>query len=223
MCSWWTTAWGPFSRPAGRGGARIVIVEGHPSALPIALKDADVLLVDDGMAPFLPSDWQAVARKAIKPGARILVHRRSDYQLTELVQAVPITTPAASPREAVPTYVTALMSALALGEVRSVVLVTGHPLPRLTDLSQDPGLVAWTSTLPPDFDLHSADLADYAIGFIMGMARPRSPGDATIETVLRAKLVVNGTLTDVAFRLKLTIDAGQKHRLEIEFPAPALK
>lgn len=73
----------------GSAGHRIVVFEGHPSALPIAARDADVLLVDDGMAPFLQSDWQAVARKAMKPEARILVHRRSDYQLTELVQAAP--------------------------------------------------------------------------------------------------------------------------------------
>lgn len=207
----------------GSVGHRIVVFEGHPSALPIALRDADVLLVDDGMAPFLQSDWQAVAWKAMKPRARIFVHRRSDYKLTELVEAPSNTAPSASPGEAVPTYVTALLSTLALGKVRSVVLVAGRPLPRLTDLSQDPGLVAWTSALPSDFDLHSADVADYAIGYILGLTRSGSSDDATIETVLRAKLVVNGTLADVAFSLKLTTGAGHEHRLEIGFPAPALE
>lgn len=119
------------------------------------------------------------------------------------------------------TYVTALLSTLALGEVRQVVLVSGRPLPRLRDLSRDPGLVGWTSALPPDFELNSAKLADYTIGYILGLTRQRPSGDATIETVLRTKLRVNDALADVAFSLKVTTGIGQRHQLEIEFPASA--
>jgi hypothetical protein len=69
----------------GSVGHRVVVFEGHPSALQIAVTDANVLLVDDGMVPFLQPDWLSAARNALKPGGRVLVHRRSDYKLTEAV------------------------------------------------------------------------------------------------------------------------------------------
>jgi hypothetical protein len=121
----------------------------------------------------------------------------------------------AATEEAVQRYVTGLLSTLALGDVRSVVLVTGEPLPRLSELSQDHRLVGWTSALPPDFDRRSAAFADFTIGYIVGLSRPRSPEDAIVETILRAKLELNGTWTDVAFRLKRTTNARGEHRLEI--------
>ena len=40
-------------------GHAVWIFEGHPDALEAGCRDADVLIVDGGMAPFLSKDWIA--------------------------------------------------------------------------------------------------------------------------------------------------------------------
>src|SRR5205085_11176472 len=46
-------------------GHAVWVFEGHDSALAAGCREADVLLVDGGMAPFLPAGWQATVRSAM--------------------------------------------------------------------------------------------------------------------------------------------------------------
>ena len=64
-------------------GHAVWVFEGHETALAAGCRAADVLLVDGGMAPFLPANWQAVARGAMRH-PEIYVHDRASYALRPL-------------------------------------------------------------------------------------------------------------------------------------------
>jgi hypothetical protein len=61
-------------------GHAVWIFEGHPTALAAGCREAQVLMVDGGMLPHLPGDWQAVA-KAAAPRASVYVHDRGTFAL----------------------------------------------------------------------------------------------------------------------------------------------
>ena len=61
-------------------GHAVWVFEGHPSAFAAGCRDADALIVDSGMLPFLQKDWQDVAAGVMR-NANILVHNRANFQL----------------------------------------------------------------------------------------------------------------------------------------------
>jgi hypothetical protein len=56
-------------------GHSVVVFEGHSSALALACRDADLLIVDEAMLPRLQPDWVSVASHAMRK-PRILVFGR---------------------------------------------------------------------------------------------------------------------------------------------------
>jgi hypothetical protein len=67
-------------------GHAVWVFEGHSSALAAGCRDADLLLVDSAMLPFLQPDWAAVASKAMRR-PEIYIHDRASYSLKKLVRA----------------------------------------------------------------------------------------------------------------------------------------
>lgn len=63
-------------------GHRVVICEGHPSALVAACRDTDLVLVDEAMAPHLPSNLPDVLRPVMRPIRIVGVTR--DGELIEI-------------------------------------------------------------------------------------------------------------------------------------------
>lgn len=64
-------------------GHRVWVFEGHPSALAAGARDADVLIVDGGMAPHLARDWIETVRAVMRhPG--IFLHDRATFTLRPL-------------------------------------------------------------------------------------------------------------------------------------------
>jgi Flp pilus assembly protein TadD len=57
----------------GYAGHNVIIFEGHVSAFRVGCKNADVLIVDDGMIPHLHERWVQDAYAVMRPGARIIV------------------------------------------------------------------------------------------------------------------------------------------------------
>lgn len=57
-------------------GHNITVFEGHPTALEIGCADADLVLVDGGMIPFLQRDWLYTAL-TISPAQRVIVFKRN--------------------------------------------------------------------------------------------------------------------------------------------------
>jgi len=64
-------------------GHSVWIFEGHASALAAGCKEADVLIVDSGMAPHLPEDWQKLAVSGA-PSIQIYVHDRAQQSLRKV-------------------------------------------------------------------------------------------------------------------------------------------
>jgi hypothetical protein len=64
-------------------GHAVWIFEGHPSALVAGCREADALLVDGAMVPYLQGDWAAVAAKTMRH-PEIYVHDRSTYSLQKV-------------------------------------------------------------------------------------------------------------------------------------------
>lgn len=60
----------------GALGHNVLIFEGHPSTLAMGCRDAEVLIVDGGMVPFLQTDWMAVARSVMRPGHKGFIFHR---------------------------------------------------------------------------------------------------------------------------------------------------
>jgi hypothetical protein len=65
-------------------GHSVVVFEGHPSAFESGVRNADVLFMDSGMLPFIQKDWEEVARRSMRPQAKIFVHDRESYRLLRL-------------------------------------------------------------------------------------------------------------------------------------------
>jgi len=60
----------------GTFGHSVLLFEGHPAVLKMGCRDADVLIVDEGMIPFLQSDWVSVAHSMMRGERQILVFQR---------------------------------------------------------------------------------------------------------------------------------------------------
>ncbi len=58
-------------------GHAVWIFEGHVSAMAAGCRDADLLIVDDGMMPYLPGNWRSVASRSMRGEAIYLFERRA--------------------------------------------------------------------------------------------------------------------------------------------------
>lgn len=67
-------------------GHAVWVFEGHPSALEHGCRNADILLVDGGMLPFLASDWQVAASRVMNR-PEIYIHDRATFQLKPAAKA----------------------------------------------------------------------------------------------------------------------------------------
>jgi hypothetical protein len=64
-------------------GHAVWIFEGHDSALQAGCREADLLIVDGGMTPFLSKDWIQAAQGAMR-NQEIYVHDRTTFKLTRV-------------------------------------------------------------------------------------------------------------------------------------------
>jgi hypothetical protein len=60
-------------------GHRVWIFEGHATALAAGCRDADILIVDSGMAPYLENRWEKTVSAAMR-NPNILIHDRANLQ-----------------------------------------------------------------------------------------------------------------------------------------------
>jgi hypothetical protein len=61
----------------GSLGHNVILFEGHPAVLAMGCRDADVLIVDGGMIPFLQSDWLDVAHSVMPSDHKIFIFHRN--------------------------------------------------------------------------------------------------------------------------------------------------
>ncbi|MCP3960580.1 MAG: hypothetical protein GY719_22280 [bacterium] len=70
-------------RRLGSLGHAVWIFEGHVSAMTAGCQEADTLIVDDGMMPYLPGNWRSVATRVMR-GSDIFVYERKNDSLRKL-------------------------------------------------------------------------------------------------------------------------------------------
>lgn len=129
-------------------GHSVVIFEGHLSAFESGVRDSDFLMVDSGMAPFLQSDWVSVARKIMRPGAKIVVYDRKTHVGSLVVEAGQAP-PSDRPKDE-NFYAERLLVVLASGRRTSVLLTSGRPLPPLSDFTENPADLKLSAGLEPE-------------------------------------------------------------------------
>jgi hypothetical protein len=61
-------------------GHAVWVFEGHASALAAGRREADVLIVDGGMVPYLTKDWARLAGSVMRH-REIYVHDRATYAI----------------------------------------------------------------------------------------------------------------------------------------------
>lgn len=73
----------------GYMGHNVIIFEGHESALAAGLKGADLLLIDEGMLSFLPSNWKEIAQQEMRT-PRILTLNRNGKMETQTLHPIDV-------------------------------------------------------------------------------------------------------------------------------------
>jgi len=127
------------------------------------------------------------------------------------------------PRRDCQAYAHGLLTILAQGDRRSVIIDTDQPLPKLSEIATHGEDVDWSATLPFRYERLSAE---WIIGWLLGLARYPSMDDAVIHTTLHAKLTATPAnivlpkaevtnMPDVSFNLTVTGPPGHR-KLEIE-------
>jgi hypothetical protein len=78
-------------------GNNVVAFEGHANDFAVGCENADLLLLDDGMLPYLREDWAAIALKLLRQ-PRILLFGR-DGKLSKVDRLVEVEVPRKDPRQ----------------------------------------------------------------------------------------------------------------------------
>lgn len=138
-------------------GHTVTVFEGHPSAFESGVRGGDVLLVDSGMRPFLQKDWAEVAFRVMRAGARVFVHERESYKLTQLFPPKGGPAPLPAGVSYANIYAGTLVRLLIMGQRGSTRLASGEPLPPLSDFAAHPRQLEELASLPFSHEELSAD------------------------------------------------------------------
>lgn len=123
-------------------GHNIMVFEGHPSAFDSGIRDADVLVMDSGMLPFVQFNWTEAAFRVMQPDGRILLHDRKTFGLSIITRAEG----EAAPKPNVDgNYVEFLLRTLMRAAQSSVEITEGETVPNLADLAKDSTDRDWLS------------------------------------------------------------------------------
>lgn len=193
-------------------GHNVLVFEGHPTAFESGVRDCDVLMIDSGMLPFMQEDWFDVARKVMRPDAKIFVHERKNFTLLNVA-------PSGRPpgwRYAEPdgevSYANSLLTTFARGKSPSVRVTSGLPLPDLAGLTESPDDLDWIASMPFKYDRLDADKV---IEVISGVAK--WGGFFQRKGELHAKLALDGgRVVPVYFTLRIEKDKQGRRQLLIE-------
>jgi hypothetical protein len=197
--------------PLASIGHNIVVFEGHESGFEPALTDADVLVIDSGMLPFLQQDWFAVARRAFRDKGRI---RMFDQKTKSLPPVVPSKAPRgwayATEPDGEMSYVNALLTTLARRPPVSVQLGCGDArLPELPRLAVSPEEIEWTLALPFDYGSLNVGEVIRIICNAPGIRWSPAQQGQTSGTVRMKVAEGKGMAWDVSFQL-LQLEGGPR-------------
>ena len=123
-------------------GHSVIVFEGHPSAFESGVRDCDVLFVDSGMLPFIPLNWIDVASRVMNEEARVFVHDRATYTLSQITTKLD----AAQSKARTQVHYAELLLRLLMRATRSSIEITSSTMvPDLAELITDPSDREWLS------------------------------------------------------------------------------
>jgi hypothetical protein len=195
-------------------GHNVVIFEGHEAAMEYALRDADVLIVDSGMLPFLQGDWLKIAKQVMHTGSAQCIYRREKKDVREVTLAAKGWTYREPDGEA--SYANCLLTILGKRSGGSVYLTTGQSVPDLRSFISDLDEKDWIDGLPFHYDKLDADAVIKTILRFAGVknAGPRFVPGLKSHYALNARLAQEEGTSFCPFRLTLS-GFGSKLRLKI--------
>ncbi len=134
-------------------GHNVMVFEGNPSAFESGVRDADVLLVDSGMTPFIQFNYLDVAFRIMRPGGRVFLHDRETYSLSMITKDATKTSTSQSEKD----YVELLLRFLMRSSRSTVEITSGEVLPDLADLLKVD--IDWIAELTADRTKLNPDVA----------------------------------------------------------------
>jgi len=197
-------------------GHSVVVFEGHAHTLEAALREADVLMVDSAMLPFVESGWSSIAARVMRTGSKQFICRREQR---DIIAVAPWSKPPGwryrEPDGEV-SYANCLLTILAKRPGVSVHVTAGARVPELIPLARDPDDAEWAQTLPFMYDRLDASSV---INMILRMAGhslsfPRLIPGLKSRYLLHARLAHEGGTLYTPFLLVLS-GFGQRKTLEI--------
>ena len=191
-------------------GHSVIVFEGHPSAFENGVRDCDVLLVDSGMVPYMPINWMDVAGRVMHEGARIFVHNRATYTLSQIAKP----DAAQSKERAHRQYSELLLRLLMRSERSSIEITSGTAVPDLAELITDPTDREWQSKLLP-LKPENVD-ADAIINDFLQRAGWRWYTPFKKNGILRSPVTTSKPGGNWDFNLTLTKNSAGQRRLVIE-------
>jgi hypothetical protein len=112
-------------------GHNVIVFEGHPSAFESGVRDADVLLMDSGMLPFVQFNWVEAAQRVMRPEGKVFLHDRKTFTLSLFSKAEGQSSPES---DAEVNYGTLLLRSLMRAAQSSIDITAGEKVPDLLDL-----------------------------------------------------------------------------------------
>lgn len=193
-------------------GHSVIVFEGHPSAFESGVRDCDVLFVDSGMLPFIQLNWIDVASRVMNEGARIFVHDRATYTLSQITIKPDA---AQSKARAEAQYAELLLRLLMRATRSSIEITSGTMVPDLAELIIDPTDREWLSK---SFSIEPEKLnADSIIDHFLQRTGWRWYTPFKTKGVLGSPVTTSdGRTKDWHFNLTLRKDSAGRRQLEIE-------
>jgi len=198
-------------------GHSIVVFEGHESGFKEALKDADVLVIDSGMLPFLLSNWFEVARGVFRDKGRIRMFDRKTMYLPPVVPSkTAVGWSYATEPDGERSYVNSLLTTLAKRDPIPIQLCCDERLPELPKLASSPEEIEWTTALPFDYGALSVEEVIRIVANSPGL-KWSPPQEGHVSGTVRMKLAqAGGVARDVSFQLLLIEDGPRGRSLKIQ-------
>ena len=190
------------------GGHNVIVFEGHPTAFDSGVRDADVLLMDSGMLPFVQFNWVDAAHRVMGPEGKIFLHDRKTFTLSLYEKSE--TQPSAIVEV---NYAEFLLRTLMRAKQSSMEITAGEMVPDLAELAISATDRDWLSRNIERDKVNAEKLID----FLLQRAGWRWYNPFKTSGVLNFPVPLNnGTVGKWNFTLTLTKNTAGKRQLRIE-------
>lgn len=190
-------------------GHNVIIFEGHPSAFDSGIRDADVLVMDSGMLPFVQFNWVEAAFRVMQPDGKIFLHDRETFGLSIISKSAE--SPPKTNHEA--TYVEFFLRILMRATQNWAEITAGEMVPDLLDFATTSMDRHWVSKNIERDKIN----AEKVIDLLVHKAGWRWYNSFKTTRTLKFRVPLNnGTVRNYPFTLMRTKNIAGKTQLRVE-------